>query len=193
MATNNAVNVGLSGATGSGNFVGATSPTLITPAIGTPSSGTLTNCTGLPSGAGILCSSTNDSASSGQLGEYISSVVQTGSLVTITSSATPQNVTSISLTAGDWNVWGNAYFVPNTGVTITEYEAWSSSTSATLPNQVFVGQITSAAFPASNFTVIFPQQRFSLASTTTIYLSVQSSFSSGNPKACGGIYARRVR
>lgn len=35
--------------TGSGNYVKATSPTLVTPNIGTPSAGTLTNCTGLPS------------------------------------------------------------------------------------------------------------------------------------------------
>ena len=34
--------------TGTGATVRATSPTLVTPAIGTPSSGTLTNCTGLP-------------------------------------------------------------------------------------------------------------------------------------------------
>jgi hypothetical protein len=46
MATNNAVNSGLSGTTGTGNFVGSTSPTLITPAIGTPSAGVLTSCTG---------------------------------------------------------------------------------------------------------------------------------------------------
>lgn len=34
--------------TGSGALVFATSPTLVTPALGTPSSGTLTNCTSLP-------------------------------------------------------------------------------------------------------------------------------------------------
>lgn len=34
MATNNAVNTSLSGQTGTGNFVGATSPTLITPVLG---------------------------------------------------------------------------------------------------------------------------------------------------------------
>ena len=39
MTTNNIVNVGLSGSTGTGNFVGATSPTLITPALGTPAAG----------------------------------------------------------------------------------------------------------------------------------------------------------
>ena len=45
MATNNAVNVGLSGSTGTGNFVGSTSPTLVSPVLGTPASGTLSNCT----------------------------------------------------------------------------------------------------------------------------------------------------
>lgn len=40
--------------TGTGNVVLSTSPTLVTPALGTPSSGTLTNCTGLPlDGAGV--------------------------------------------------------------------------------------------------------------------------------------------
>lgn len=39
-------------ATGTGAPVRATSPTLVTPALGVPSSGTLTNCTGLPIAAG---------------------------------------------------------------------------------------------------------------------------------------------
>lgn len=39
--------------TGSGAAVFATSPTLVTPALGTPSSGTLTNATGLPIASGI--------------------------------------------------------------------------------------------------------------------------------------------
>ena len=46
MTTINPVGNGLKGVTGSGNFVGATSPTLVTPVLGTPTSGTLTNCTG---------------------------------------------------------------------------------------------------------------------------------------------------
>lgn len=53
MATNNAVNTSLSGQTGTGNFVGSSSPTLVTPALGTPASGTLTNCTGLPISTGV--------------------------------------------------------------------------------------------------------------------------------------------
>lgn len=43
----------ISDETGSGALVFANSPTLVTPVLGTPSSGTLTNCTGLPVGTGI--------------------------------------------------------------------------------------------------------------------------------------------
>ena len=39
--------------TGSGALVFATSPTLVTPVLGTPSSGTLTSCTGLPLTTGV--------------------------------------------------------------------------------------------------------------------------------------------
>lgn len=39
--------------TGSGSAVFANSPTLVTPVLGTPNSGTLTNCTGLPLNTGI--------------------------------------------------------------------------------------------------------------------------------------------
>ncbi len=39
--------------TGSGSVVRATSPTLVTPALGTPSAGVLTSCTGLPISTGV--------------------------------------------------------------------------------------------------------------------------------------------
>lgn len=51
MTTNNAVNVGLSGSTGTGSFVGSTSPALTTPNLGTPSAINLTNATGFPASA----------------------------------------------------------------------------------------------------------------------------------------------
>lgn len=51
MATNNAVNTSLSGQSGTGAFAGNVSPVFTTPALGTPSSGVLTNCTGYPSSA----------------------------------------------------------------------------------------------------------------------------------------------
>jgi hypothetical protein len=45
MTTNNAVNTTLSGQTGTGSFVGSISPTLVTPALGTPTSGNIINTT----------------------------------------------------------------------------------------------------------------------------------------------------
>lgn len=44
---------GVTASTGSGSVVFNTSPTLVIPAIGTPSSGVLTNCTGLPLTSGV--------------------------------------------------------------------------------------------------------------------------------------------
>ena len=44
---------GVGTSTGSGNNVLSTSPTLVTPALGTPSSATLTNATGLPISTGV--------------------------------------------------------------------------------------------------------------------------------------------
>lgn len=46
MDTINQIGVGLSGASGSGSFAGTTSPVFVTPALGTPSSGVLSSCTG---------------------------------------------------------------------------------------------------------------------------------------------------
>lgn len=53
MAIANALNVQLEGATGAGEFVGSNSPFLITPALGTPNSGNLSNCTNLPISTGV--------------------------------------------------------------------------------------------------------------------------------------------
>ena len=44
---------GVTTSTGSGSTVLSTSPTLVTPLLGTPTSGTLTNCTGLPISSGV--------------------------------------------------------------------------------------------------------------------------------------------
>lgn len=52
----------LSDETGSGAAVFATSPTLVTPALGTPSSGTLTNATGLPISTGLASGTSADLA-----------------------------------------------------------------------------------------------------------------------------------
>lgn len=53
MATKNQVDSPLSGTSGTGSFAGTTSPTFVTPALGTPSAGVLTSCTGLPLTTGV--------------------------------------------------------------------------------------------------------------------------------------------
>ena len=53
MSTVNQVGVGLSGASGTGSFAGTTSPSFTTPALGTPTAGVLSSCTGLPLTTGV--------------------------------------------------------------------------------------------------------------------------------------------
>jgi hypothetical protein len=76
--------------TGSGALVFANSPTLVTPALGTPSSGTLTNATGLPISTGVSGLGTNVATflatpSSANLISAVTDETGTGSLVFATS------------------------------------------------------------------------------------------------------------
>jgi hypothetical protein len=76
--------------TGTGALVFATSPTLVTPALGTPSSGTLTNATGLPistgvSGLGTGVATFLATPSSANLAAAVTDETGTGALVFATS------------------------------------------------------------------------------------------------------------
>jgi len=189
MTTNNAVNVGLAGSTGSGNFVGATSPTLVTPTLG---AATATSLTFSPTTSGIVGTTTNDNAAAGKVGELISSVVNTGGGGVSLTNTTPADITSISLTAGDWDVWGNV-FVSASGINLTRALGWTSTTSATLPDVSLYNGLISSSTPFTDLGTSVPYHRYSLASTTTIYLSGRADFGAGTSTGYGGIYARRAR
>jgi hypothetical protein len=105
--------------TGSGANVFATSPTLVTPILGTPQSGTLTNCTGLPVSTGISGLGANVATflatpSSSNLASAVTDETGTGALVFATSptlvtpvlgSASATSVTaSGTITANSYNV-----------------------------------------------------------------------------------------
>ena len=91
--------------TGSGLLVFNTSPTFVTPILGTPTSGTLTNCTGLPN-AGLVNSTISGVALGSNLNTLTMSVSGTGlsgsatyngsaiSTFTVTSNATNTNTVS---------------------------------------------------------------------------------------------------
>lgn len=92
----------ISDETGSGALVFADTPTLVTPLLGTPTSGVLTNCTGLPS---ILVTDTTDSSCNVALFESA-----TGELLPKTDAALTYNASTGALTATSFvgTVTGNA-------------------------------------------------------------------------------------
>lgn len=141
---------------------------------------------------GLVGTATNNSASAGNVGEIISSLIATGSAVSLTT-ATGANVTTISLTAGDWDVEGNVNF-NLTGATATAFSAGISLTTATVPtdgSEVASGVVTTAITGVNGITL--PRKRVSIAGTTTVYLVAKSTFTLGTETAFGAITARRVR
>src|SRR5216684_1358028 len=111
---------------------------------------------------------TNDNAAAGKVGEYISSTIATGSSVTLTTNTTA-NVTSISLTAGDWDVTGAVDFTFGATTSYTNLIGSVSSTSATIGGQDSKFDFeTPAAVPTAGADATYPLPvvRFSLGSTT---------------------------
>lgn len=156
---------------------------------------TATSITFNPSTGGIVGTTTNDSAAAGFVGEYISSSISSGSSVALTN-AIVSNVTSISLSAGDWDVHANvAYFIAATTVNSARY-ASISTTSATLtaiPNGGAYLQNQGSVTGSAVWTAPVGMTRMSLAATTTVYLVARADFTTSTCSAYGFIGARRVR
>lgn len=191
MAKINAVGNGLSGATGSGSFTGNISPSLTTPSLGVA---TATSLAFSPTTNGIVGTTTNNNASAGYVGEFVDSIVLFSSAISL-SNAVVANVTSINLTPGSWNVWGNITFNSSTGAGTTA-RGWSSKTSATLVDQALLNEITLNALLGSNFNIIgfsIPFQQYQSNINFTVFLSAFAQFNTGTMTACGGIYATRPR
>lgn len=155
---------------------------------------------------GIVGTTTNNNANAGSIGEFICAQVWNGGSPSgcATNSSTPialtsltaANVTSISLTAGDWDIWGNIAFV-NGGPTVqTSAIGAIDTTSAALPTIPNGG---AEVYIPATFTTgqgpILPvgMVRVSISATTTFFLVAQSTFSTSTCSVYGFIGARRRR
>jgi hypothetical protein len=137
---------------------------------------------------------TNDSAAAGYVGEIISANnIATG--VSLSTGAT-SNIVSISLTAGDWDVWGNLVFSPGGATTYTNFSGSITTSSGTISNpSISDSSISlSATFTAATtqYFALSPC-RISIASTTTVYLTAQSTFGVSTLKGAAVLTARRAR
>ena len=140
---------------------------------------------------------TNDSASAGQIGEVISSVVAIGSKVSLTSGA-GANITTVSLTAGDWDVQAHLALDPAATTTLTKAQVGPSTVSASIAASIansatHVWSSTGTVLGANQTTISSPVVRFSLASTTTVYLVGLTTFGVSTLGGYGAIRARRAR
>lgn len=143
---------------------------------------------------------TSDNAALGTLGEFVSATVPVGSAVSLTT-ATTANMTSIVLTAGDWDLNVQVNFNV-TGGTVTDVRMGPSPTSATLATQPAQGVVGTDALVISPlglagatgvYTLGNIDVRVSTASTVTIYATAQANFTVGTVSVYGTIRARRVR
>lgn len=138
---------------------------------------------------------TNDSAAAGKIGEFISSTVLVGAEVA-TADSTTVDVTSISLTAGDWDVSGTVVFNPASGTIMTLAIGAINTTSATIPTRPASGgiaQIAATAPATVGHSLAVGVVRISVASTTTVYLVARCQFTVSTMGTYGFIGARRAR
>lgn len=166
----------VSGTTGSTNVVFSTAPTI--------------------NQANLVGTTTNNNAAAGSVGEFKSSSIPVGSAVSLSSGAAA-DITSISLTAGDWDVWGNVITNPASGTTTGAMQSWIGTTSATIPTLPNGGAYIRDDFLGANANNFFAWYvgtlRLSLSTTTTVYLSTQINFGVSTMSAYGFLGARRVR
>lgn len=188
MTTNNVVDTPLSGTTGTGSFVGSTSPTLVTPTLGVA---TATSLAFSPTTGGIIGTTAADNASAGKVGEVFVSSIVLGSAISITS-ATNKNLTSITVTAGDWDVFANVLFTPS--VAFSAALCGVSTTTATFPDSSLLAWVqTTTAILSGATGLTAPYQRINVNGSTTIYIVANATFAAGTATICGQILARRVR
>lgn len=122
-----------------------------------------------------------------RLSDFISNDNTTG---TALSNGIDTDLTSISLPPGDWDVEGSIS-IQGAGTNLSYIYGWVSSVSATLPSIPFYYNTSLPTDTASTLSAPPPSIRFTLASTTTIYLSTRVGTTAG-ATGYGTIQAKRI-
>jgi hypothetical protein len=145
------------------------------------------------SGCQIKGTTTNNSAASGFVGEYIESVVST---TNFPSTTVMGDLTSISLTAGDWDVTAIIDTFRN-GATWLDIEGGITSTSGNSSTGRVIGsnwwEIAGTLSSIDYISGSVPSYRVSVSTTTTYYLKYIAVYTVATPTARGRLSARRVR
>ena len=145
------------------------------------------------SSSSVLGTTTNDNAAAGRLGEYIESVVGATNFPTSTNLG---DLTSISLTAGDWDVSALLVATANSA-TVTTFEGGISTTSGNSGTGLVIGSnriLQAGPVHSVNLaSVSISNYRMSLSATTTVYFKYSATYSVATPQGEGRISARRVR
>lgn len=125
------------------------------------------------------------------------SSIASGSAVALTT-ATPANITSKSITPGTWLVWGTIDFAL-AAATVTLEQGGLNNTSATLPTQQApLTEGLSTRVPNNAATVTQTDQIdirptvITVASTVTLFLVAQATFSAGAVSAYGTLFAMQL-
>lgn len=157
----------------------------------------------LPGSTAITGVSNGVNASAGQVGEVMTADLPSGSAISI-SNSTATNITSVTLTAGDWDCRGSAVFVPTVGTTLFGLMTASlSTTTGTLPTGLetdgFSTTNSSVQDDGVGASLIVGSWQFNVSAPTTIYLVGVVEFSltggggGGSCVAFGSIQCRRMR
>lgn len=141
--------------------------------------------------SGIVGTTLADSANAGSVGEILSATVSTATSVT---SATPLNLVTLSLTAGDWDVTGGAAFTAAATTTISALGVSCGTASGSLGGYNTGGILWNLPFTTGSANVIQTGvTRVNVSTTTNVYLVVDAFFAVSTMTAQGFIRARRVR
>lgn len=142
----------------------------------------------------IRGTATNDSAAAGMVGEFITATAAPAAVSL--STGTSVNVTSVSLTAGDWDCSGTINYTYGATTSITNLSGGPSQTTGTLPTQDNMFDFESAAQVPTNTkvgSIPTPVTRQLLSGSASVFLVTQATFSASTLSAGGTLRCRRVR